>query len=42
MSTTRNYAEVDDEGLVTAGDPGETAIVARFERTFAAASASSC
>jgi hypothetical protein len=32
------YAEVDDEGLVTAGDAGETAIVARFERTFAATS----
>jgi hypothetical protein len=32
------YANVDDEGLVTAGDVGETAIVARFERTFAATS----
>ncbi len=32
------YAEVDDEGLVTALDGGETAVVARFERTFAAAS----
>jgi hypothetical protein len=32
------YATVDDEGLVTAGDVGETAIVARFERTFAATS----
>lgn len=32
------FAEVDDEGLVTAGDAGETAIVARFERTFAATS----
>jgi hypothetical protein len=30
------YAAVDDEGLVTAGDAGETAIVGRFERTFAA------
>lgn len=30
------FAEVDDEGLVSAGDAGETAIVARFERTFAA------
>jgi hypothetical protein len=30
------FAYVDDEGLVTAGDAGETAIVARFERTFAA------
>ena len=30
------FAAVDDEGLVTAGDAGETAIVGRFERTFAA------
>lgn len=30
------YADVDEEGMITAGDPGETAIVARFERTFAA------
>jgi len=30
------YADVDDEGVVTAGDAGETAIVARFERVFAA------
>jgi hypothetical protein len=30
------FAEIDEEGLVVAGDPGETAIVARFERTFAA------
>jgi hypothetical protein len=30
------YADVDDEGVVTAGDTGETAIVARFERVFAA------
>ncbi|MBI3863494.1 MAG: DUF1549 domain-containing protein, partial [Planctomycetia bacterium] len=30
------FAEVDDEGLVVAQDAGETAIVARFERTFAA------
>jgi hypothetical protein len=30
------FAVVDDEGVVTAGDPGETAIVGRFERTFAA------
>jgi hypothetical protein len=30
------FAEVDEEGLVIAGDAGETAIVARFERTFAA------
>jgi hypothetical protein len=32
------FAEVDDEGLVLGGDAGETAIVARFERTFAATS----
>ncbi len=32
------FAAVADEGLVTAGDVGETAIVARFERTFAATS----
>jgi hypothetical protein len=32
------FAAVDDEGLVTAGDAGETAVVARFERTFAATS----
>jgi hypothetical protein len=30
------YAAVDDEGMVTAGDAGETAIVGRFQRTFAA------
>lgn len=30
------FAEVDDEGLVVAVEPGETAIMARFERTFAA------
>jgi hypothetical protein len=30
------FAEVDDEGLVVAGDAGETAVVGRFERTFAA------
>src|SRR5262249_15947510 len=30
------FAEVDDEGRVVAAEPGETAIVARFERTFAA------
>lgn len=30
------FAEIDEEGLVVAVDPGETAIVARFERTFAA------
>jgi hypothetical protein len=32
------FAGVDDEGLVAAGDAGETAIVGRFERTFAATS----
>jgi hypothetical protein len=30
------YADVEGEGVVVAGDPGETAIVARFERVFAA------
>jgi hypothetical protein len=30
------FAQVDEEGNVVAGDAGETAIVARFERTFAA------
>ncbi len=30
------FAKVDDQGVVKAGDAGETAIVARFERTFAA------
>jgi hypothetical protein len=29
------FAQVDDEGLVVAGDAGETAVVGRFERTFA-------
>ena len=32
------FAAVDEEGVVRAVDAGETAIVARFERTFAAAS----
>ncbi len=32
------FADVTEEGLVTAGDAGETAIVGRFERTFTAAS----
>jgi hypothetical protein len=32
------FATVDDEGSVVAGDAGETAIVGRFERTFAATS----
>jgi Protein of unknown function (DUF1553)/Protein of unknown function (DUF1549) len=31
------FAGVDGEGLVVADDAGETAVVARFERTFAAA-----
>lgn len=30
------FAKVDDQGMVSAGDAGETAIVGRFERTFAA------
>ncbi|MCI0681468.1 MAG: DUF1549 and DUF1553 domain-containing protein [Gemmataceae bacterium] len=32
------FADVDEEGVVTAGDAGETVIVGRFERTFAASS----
>jgi hypothetical protein len=32
------FAAADGAGLVTAGDAGETAVVARFERTFAATS----
>jgi hypothetical protein len=32
------FADVDDEGLVVAGEAGETAVVGRFERTFAATS----
>jgi hypothetical protein len=32
------FADVDSEGMVTAGEAGETAIVGRFERTFAATS----
>jgi hypothetical protein len=32
------YADVEGEGLVVAGDAGETAVVARFERMFAATS----
>jgi hypothetical protein len=38
MANNEQFATVDDEGLVTSGDVGETAIVARFERTFAATS----
>ena len=30
------YADVADEGIVVGGDPGETAVVGRFERVFAA------
>ncbi len=30
------FADVDDDAVVTAGDAGETAVVARFERMFAA------
>ncbi len=32
------YADIEGDGVVVAGDPGETAIVGRFERTFAATS----
>ena len=32
------YADVEGEGVVVAGDPGETAVVARFERVFSATS----
>ena len=32
------YAEVTEDGIAIAGDAGETAIVGRFERTFAASS----
>lgn len=32
------YADVEEEGIVVAGDSGETAVVARFERVFAATS----
>lgn len=32
------YADVEGEGVVIAGDAGETAVVARFERMFAATS----
>ncbi len=38
VANNDRYIEVDDEGLVTAVDNGETAVVARFERTLAAAS----
>jgi hypothetical protein len=32
------FADVAEDGVVVAGDPGETAVVARFERVFAATS----
>jgi Protein of unknown function (DUF1549)/Protein of unknown function (DUF1553) len=39
LSANNNqYADIDDDALVTASDTGETAIVARFERRFAATS----
>jgi hypothetical protein len=39
LSANNNqYADIDEEGIVLAGDIGETAIVGRFERTFAATS----
>ncbi|MSQ93849.1 MAG: DUF1553 domain-containing protein [Gemmataceae bacterium] len=37
-ANNNQYADVEGEGMVVAGDPGETAIVARFERVFAATS----
>jgi hypothetical protein len=36
-ANNESFAAVDDEGLVSATGPGETAVVGRFERTFAAA-----
>ena len=38
VANNNRYVEVDDDGFVTALDSGETAVVARFERTFASAS----
>jgi hypothetical protein len=35
-ANNNQYADVDVEGMVLAGDSGETAIMARYERTFAA------
>ncbi len=35
-ANNNQYADVDLDGLVIAGDTGETAIMARYERTFAA------
>jgi hypothetical protein len=37
-ANNNQYADVGEDGMVTAGAAGETAIVARFERTFAATS----
>jgi hypothetical protein len=37
-ANNNRFADVDEEGLVSAGEVGETAVVARFERTFATAS----
>ncbi len=37
-ANNNQYADVEGEGLVVAGDGGETAVVARFERVFAATS----
>lgn len=37
-ANNEQYAAVEGEGLVIAGDAGETAVVARFERVFAATS----
>ncbi len=37
-ANNNQYADVEGESMVVAGDPGETAIVARFERVFAATS----
>jgi hypothetical protein len=38
IANNTQYADVASEGLVTAGDAGETAVVGRFERMFAATS----
>ena len=37
-ANNKQYAEVDDDAVAIAGDAGETVIVARFERIFAAVS----
>jgi hypothetical protein len=36
-ANSTQFADVNDDAVVIAGDAGETAVVARFERTFAAA-----